>query len=148
MRTGDLGFQQDGELYITGRIKDIIIVRGQNHYPSDLEATLNCTNKQWLRENCTAIFTVKKQDTNRLVAVAEIQRSQIRHYTSDRAKVLIAKARNVISEQHGLQLFDLVLIRPGTLPKTSSGKIQRTLCRRRYEDGSLQRVIALVPEMS
>lgn len=140
MRTGDLGFLRDGELYITGRIKDIIIVRGQNHYPTDLEATLSHNDEDRLREGCVATFTVEKAGTTQLVAVAELQRHQVRNYSKALLKEATASARKAVSDQHGLRLHDLVLIRPATLPKTSSGKIQRSLCRSLYEDGALQRM--------
>jgi len=140
LRTGDLGFISKGELYITGRIKDVIIVRGQNHYPTDLEAAIINNDEHWLRKGCAAVFTTEKQGITRLVAVAEIQRAQARHYSNARMKEIKARARKIISDQHGLQLFDLVLIRPATLPKTSSGKVQRSLCRKLYDTDALKRL--------
>ena len=139
LRTGDLGFLRRNELFITGRIKDIIIVRGQNHYPTDIEATLTQNDELWLREGCAAVFTIEKGVT-RLVAVAEIQRTQLRQVSEAALKEISARARKAVSDQHGLQLYDFVLIRPATLSKTSSGKIQRTLCRSQYESGLLSRV--------
>ena len=140
MRTGDLGFVRDGELYVTGRIKDIIIVRGQNHYPTDLEATISDSHEAVIREGCVAVFTVEDEGVTRLVAVAEIQRNQVRRFSEDLVKQATARARKAVSDLHGLRLHELVLIRPATLPKTSSGKIQRSLCRTLYEKAALQRM--------
>jgi acyl-CoA synthetase (AMP-forming)/AMP-acid ligase II len=138
LRTGDLGFLKNGELFITGRIKDVIIMRGQNHYPTDIEATVARSNESILREGCIAAFTTERGGAQKLVVVAEVQRKQIKNYSDLMLKSATLQARKGVSDEHGLRLDELVLISPAALPKTSSGKIQRSLCRTMYEEGKLE----------
>lgn len=135
LRTGDLGFlDASGELFITGRIKDVIIIRGINHYPQDIERTVQATNPA-LRPNCGAVFSVSGDDGGEsLVVVQEVGRTERNKIDAAELKGLI---RERISEQHELFARDIVLIRPGQLPKTTSGKIQRRLTRRLWLDGRL-----------
>jgi acyl-CoA synthetase (AMP-forming)/AMP-acid ligase II len=127
LRTGDLGFlDADGELFITGRIKDLIIVRGINHYPQDIERTVQAVHPA-LRQNCGAAFSVPGEDGEEmLVVVHEIERTERNRID---AAELIGLIREGVSEQHELFARHIALIRPGTLPKTTSGKIQRRLTR-------------------
>jgi len=127
LRTGDLGFlDADGELFITGRIKDLIIVRGINHYPQDIERTVQAVHPA-LRQNCGAAFSVPGEDDEEmLVIVQEIERTERNRID---AAELIGLIREGVSEQHELFARHIALIRPGTLPKTTSGKIQRRLTR-------------------
>jgi acyl-CoA synthetase (AMP-forming)/AMP-acid ligase II len=127
LRTGDLGFlDADGELFITGRIKDLIIVRGINHYPQDIERTVQAMHPA-LRQNCGAAFSVPGDaGEETLVVVQEIERTERNRIDADE---LIALVREGVSEQHELFARHITLIRPGTLPKTTSGKIQRRLTR-------------------
>lgn len=132
LRTGDLGFEWQGELYINGRIKDLIIVRGVNVYPQDIELTAEHAHKA-LRPNCGAAFAVEDATgREQLVLVHEIERTQMR----ESAGVFAAVQREVL-KQHDLPLDAIVLIKQGSVPKTSSGKIQRHACRRGFLDGSL-----------
>jgi acyl-CoA synthetase (AMP-forming)/AMP-acid ligase II len=127
LRTGDLGFlDADGELFITGRIKDLIIVRGMNHYPQDIERTVQALHPA-LRENCGAAFSVPGEaGEETLVVVQEIERTERNRIDADE---LIALIREGVTEQHELFARHIALIRPGTLPKTTSGKIQRRMTR-------------------
>lgn len=140
LRTGDLGFQQEGELYIAGRIKDLIIVDGRNHYPQDIELTVENSHPAILLSGVAA-FSIDTTEAERLVIVAEIGREHLPGRPGVAPLSEIARAiRGAVSEQHTVQISDLVLIRPGTLPKTTSGKIQRHAARATYLAGALSRV--------
>jgi acyl-CoA synthetase (AMP-forming)/AMP-acid ligase II len=135
LRTGDLGFlSEDGELYITGRIKDLIIIRGTNHYPQDIEETVqNCHLA--LRRHCGVAFSVPDQnDEEQLVIAQEIERTFRRGLAIDE---IIASIREAIAREHELTAREVVLIRTGSLPKTTSGKLQRQLTRQMFLAGSL-----------
>ncbi len=137
LRTGDLGFLQDGELFITGRLKDLIIVHGVNYYPQDIERTVQQSHPR-LRPDCGAAFTVEGEDgRERLVVVQEVER----HKRSNFAEVFDAIRRDVAAE-HELALDAILLIRAGSVPKTSSGKIQRHACRDGYLACTLEVVAA------
>ena len=125
LRTGDLGFLDEaGELFITGRIKDLIIVRGINHYPQDIEHTVQALHPA-LRANCGAAFSVPdERGEETLVIVQEIERTERNRIDTAEMKGLI---REGVADQHELFARHIVLIRPGALPKTTSGKIQRSL---------------------
>ncbi|MFE2298818.1 fatty acyl-AMP ligase [Streptomyces sp. NPDC059445] len=135
LRTGDLGFLRDGELFVTGRLKDLIVVEGRNHYPQDLE--LSAEMSHWgLRPGCTAAFSVDSGgEGERPVVVAETAPEAV-----GESEKIIDLIRGAISEAHGLPVHDVVLVHPGTIPKTSSGKIQRHASRAAYLDGTLSLV--------
>lgn len=126
LRTGDLGFLNDGQLYITGRLKDLLIIRGQNHYPQDLELTVERSDSS-LQAGCGAAFSIDAGGEDRLVIVQE---------SSTRTDKDLARAFRMISqrivEEHEIAPYAVVLIRAGTIPKTSSGKIQRHACKAAY----------------
>lgn len=132
LRTGDLGFLKKGELFITGRLKDLIIIRGRNHYPQDIELTVEQSHPA-LRENSGAAFSVEVKGEERLVVVQEVKPSEKR---KDMDQV-VANIRRAVTRQHQLQVYAVVLIKSGTIPKTSSGKIQRRACRTKFLAGSL-----------
>jgi len=140
LRTGDLGFLDEaGELFITGRIKDLVIVRGINHYPQDIEHTVQALHPA-LRANCAAAFSVPDEsDDETLVIVQEVERSERNRIDAHDIKGLI---RERVTEQHELLARHIVLIRPGTLPKTTSGKIQRRLARKLWLDGHFEELAA------
>ncbi|HKV11511.1 MAG TPA: amino acid adenylation domain-containing protein, partial [Thermoanaerobaculia bacterium] len=126
LRTGDLGFLAEGELFVTGRLKDLIIIRGRNHYPQDLELTAERSHPD-LRPGNGAAFSVEVGGEERLVVVHEVERRR-REGLSEVAEAV----RRAVAEEHEVQVHEVVLIRVGTLPKTSSGKVQRRLCRDLY----------------
>ncbi|NEO73793.1 fatty acyl-AMP ligase [Moorena sp. SIO3H5] len=133
LRTGDLGFLLDGELFITGRIKDVIIIRGQNHYPQDIELTVQKSHPA-LRPHCGAAFTVEFKGDKRLVIVQEVERSYIRKLD---VKEVAASICQGVTAEHALQVYAMVLVKTGSIPKTSSGKIRRQACRAEFLTGSL-----------
>jgi amino acid adenylation domain-containing protein len=131
LRTGDLGFLRDGELYVTGRLKDLIIIRGRNHYPQDIERTAERSHAD-LRPGCGAAFAVDAGGEERLVIVQEVERRR-----REGLDAVITAVRRAVAEEHEVQAQDVVLVRAGTVPKTSSGKIQRRACRAAYLAGGL-----------
>jgi acyl-CoA synthetase (AMP-forming)/AMP-acid ligase II len=133
LRTGDLGFLQDGELFITGRIKDVIIIRGQNHYPQDIELTVEKSHPA-LRPGCGAAFAVEVKGSERLVIVQEVERSYLRKLDVNE---VVGSIRQAVAAEHALQIYATVLVKTGSIPKTSSGKIQRYACRAGFLAGSL-----------
>jgi len=131
LRTGDLGFMRDGYLFITGRLKELIIIRGRNYYPQDIERTArdSCPS---VRLGTGAAFSVSAQTGERMVLVQEIQRRQ-----KLEADQIFRSIREAIAEEHEVQLHEIVLVAPGSVPRTSSGKIQRSLCRKELLEGRL-----------
>ena len=127
LRTGDLGFLHGGQLFIAGRLKDLIIIRGRNHYPQDIELTVGQSDPA-LRPGCGAAFAIEVAGTERLVIVQEVERQ---HQHANPA-ALIDAIRHAVANQHDLHAYAVVLIRPGSLLKTSSGKIQRYAVRAAY----------------
>ncbi|CAL9616919.1 fatty acyl-AMP ligase [Streptomyces sp. enrichment culture] len=137
LRTGDLGFLRGGELFVTGRLKDLIVVDGRNHYPQDLELTAETAHPA-LRPGCTAAFAVDAgADGERAALVAETAPE-----AAGEAEKITDVVRGALADAHGLAVRDVVLVRPGTIPKTSSGKIQRHACRAAFLDGALSRIDA------
>jgi len=137
LRTGDLGFIRSGELFVTGRIKDLIIVRGRKHYPQDIEQTVEQSHRE-LHSNSSAAVSVPAKDGPHLVILAEVNR-RLRSGRSNSKGVeaspsegyyeqIIDSIRQAISEQHELQAAAISLLVPGSIPKTSSGKIRRHAC--------------------
>ncbi|MEV4918408.1 condensation domain-containing protein [Streptomyces tirandamycinicus] len=131
LRTGDLGFLDDGELYVTGRRKDLIIIRGRNHYPTDIERAADHSHPG-LRKGCGAAFAVEHEGEQALVLVQEVDGRAVRGLDGERA---VAAVRAAVAEQCDVALHDVVLVKPGSIPKTTSGKIQRGLSRKRYTAG-------------
>ena len=127
LRTGDLGFIHEGELFVTGRIKDLIIVAGRNHYPQDIELTVEECHPA-IRRHGSAAFSVEVDGRESLVVVAELER-EYRTEDPARLEAVTRAVRRAIAEEHDLTVEDLVLIRPASIPKTSSGKVQRAACR-------------------
>ena len=135
LRTGDLGFLHEGELFITGRAKDLIIIRGQNHYPQDIELTVERCHTA-LRPGGGAAFSVESGGEERLVVVQEFD-----HRSKADLHEAISLIRQAISDEHELHTHAVALIKQGTIPKTSSGKIQRHACRAAFLNGSLETLV-------
>ena len=172
LRTGDYGFIAESELYVTGRLKDVIIINGRNHYPQDIEGTV-MQSYPGIRPNCAAAFSIAAEGEERLVVVAELERNYINRYQKNGKKPsaqkpqtkdfvspstltaesepdgvekdILMQIRRAVAKEHDLQIYALLLLKPGTIPKTSSGKIQRFTCRAKYLDGVLESVAKSVP---
>jgi acyl-CoA synthetase (AMP-forming)/AMP-acid ligase II len=132
LRTGDLGFMRDDALFVAGRLKDLIIIRGRNLYPQDIELTVERSHPA-LRPGCGAAFAIELDGEERLVVVQEVER-QARDVNI--AQVAGAIRRAVVG-QHAVQVYVVVLLPSGSIPKTSSGKIQRHACRAAFLDGTI-----------
>ncbi|WP_433599236.1 HAD-IIIC family phosphatase [Nocardia sp. CA-135953] len=132
LRTGDLGFLSGGELFVTGRHKDLLIIDGRNHYPQDIESTVEAAHDN-IRAGCVAAFSAEiGLDGEQPVVVAEVRSED----PGDLAEIE-GSVRGAVATGHGLTLAAVLLIRPGTIFKTSSGKIQRSACRVAYMSGEL-----------
>jgi 8-amino-7-oxononanoate synthase len=132
LRTGDLGFMHDGELFITGRLKDLIIIRGLNYYPQDIELTVGACHPR-LRPGNGAAFAVAASGGERLVIVQEIERRQQKELDD-----VFEAIRKAVASEHELPVDAIALVKAGSIPKTSSGKIQRHACRAAFLDGTLE----------
>lgn len=136
LRTGDLGVIVDEQLFVCGRLKDLIIIRGRNHAPEDIEWSASLVLNDWGAGSSVA-FSVQGDEAERLVLVQEIDRKTLR---SAGGHALAARLRRVIAHEHGLQLSDVVFVKLASIPRTSSGKVQRHRCRALYEAGTLSRL--------
>lgn len=132
LRTGDLGFKLAGGLYVTGRAKDLIILRGRNHYPQDLEATVGGSHPGFSPAGGIA-FSIERDGSERLVVVYSIDRRR-----RDEPVALIAAAREALVTSHEVAAHDILLVDPSQIPKTSSGKVRRSTCKQAYLDGQLK----------
>ena len=132
LRTGDIGALRDGELYVTGRMKDLIIIDGRNHHPEDIEQTVQRSH-DWLRPHGGAVFAVD-DDRNTLTVVHELQRDRLREPCQPVFEAICA----AVAQEHELSIASVYLVRPGAVPKTPSGKIQRRLCRNMLSQGELK----------
>ena len=132
LRTGDLGFLGGGELFVTGRLKDLIIVRGVNRYPQDIERTVEQSDNR-LQAGAVGAFAVETGNQERLIIVAETERRRQKDWSD-----VIDKVRRSVTAEHELPPDGVVLVRFGSIPKTSSGKIQRSACREAFIHGELQ----------
>ena len=133
LRTGDLGFFDNGELFVAGRLKDLIIIRGRNHYPQDIEHAVEEASTL-VRAGSIAAFAVDVDGRERVAVVAEVERGK-----REPAEVAAAfeAIRKQLATEHELAVEAIVLVRPNSVPKTSSGKIQRHACKRQFLDGTL-----------
>jgi acyl-CoA synthetase (AMP-forming)/AMP-acid ligase II len=133
LRTGDLGFIKDGELFITGRLKDIILIQGRNHYPQDIELTVENSHPA-LRASCGAAFAVEFKGEEQLVVVQEVERSYLRQLDVNE---VVGNIRQAVAAEHDIRVHTVLLVKTGTVPKTSSGKIQRQACRQNFLHNTL-----------
>jgi long chain fatty acid CoA FadD26 len=135
LRTGDLGVIHDGELFIIGRIKDLLIVDGRNHYPDDIEATT-----QEISGGRVAAISIPDDRTERLVVIAEMKNRGSSEEMQQRLRTVRAEVTSAISKSHGLRVADLVLVPPGSIPITTSGKIRRSSCLEVYRQDEFSRL--------
>lgn len=133
LRTGDLGFLDGDALYIAGRLKDLVIIRGVNYHPEELEASAGASH-ELLRHLPAACFSVEGRETERLVVLQEVGPSRREEWPA-----VIAAVRDAIADQHGIQPSAVMLVRRGTLPRTTSGKVSRAQCREAFVAGTLRR---------
>ncbi len=135
LRTGDLGFLKDGELFVTGRIKELIIMRGRNYYPQDIEQTAERSHPA-LQPNGGAAFSISVEGDEQLVIVYEVKRSQRHADVEEVARAI----RRAVAEEQELPVYAVVLVKPMYIPRTSSGKTQRNLCRSEFMAGRLEAI--------
>ncbi|RXJ69412.1 hypothetical protein CS022_23845 [Veronia nyctiphanis] len=137
-RSGDLGFMKNGHLFVTGRLSDLIIIRGNNYYPQDIEHHVEHSNSAFVNAG-TAAFSVDENDEEGLVIVTELERSAVRNVDKES---LFRGVQHALSLEFGLQCKALVMLKPGMLLKTSSGKVQRRSCKSSWLEGRLEGVVA------
>jgi acyl-CoA synthetase (AMP-forming)/AMP-acid ligase II len=159
LRTGDLGFLKDGELFITGRLKDLIIIAGRNLYPQEIELTVQQSHPA-VRPACCAAFSVDVADEERLIVAAEVEPHYLpsRHptngtgngngtahpHSSGRLALdvdgMVRTIRRAVAEEHDVLVHAVLLLRAGSIPKTSSGKLQRRMCQASFLNGTLAKL--------
>lgn len=139
LRTGDLGFLQDGELFVTGRLSDLIIIRGRNIYPQDIEAMVEDAHPAF-NHGGAAAFSIEEDGQERLIVLQELRRATL---DGEDKAALIASIQRMLSSEMDLIARDVVLLKPGRVPRTSSGKTARRVARAAYLDGKLDGVIAV-----
>lgn len=147
LRTGDYGYRLGTEFFITGRLKDMMVIRGANHYPQDIEATIEELDTDIFRPGGCAVFTMEESVAPHLVVVREVRarfiKSMIQHgdesaqVSGPSADELFSRVRSAISKRHGIAVSCVLFVPPAALPKTTSGKIQRYSCRASFVEGSL-----------
>ncbi|MFG2500691.1 fatty acyl-AMP ligase [Streptomyces sp. NPDC048441] len=138
LRTGDLGFLMAGELHVTGRLKDVIVRFGRNHYPQDIEQIVE-DSRSGLHQGCCVAFPAPPRaegQGERVVLAVEVGGRALAGTSATGLRADIAAA---VKDRHGLAVDEVVLVRRGTLPRTSSGKVRRRACRVQYVDGTLKR---------
>jgi acyl-CoA synthetase (AMP-forming)/AMP-acid ligase II len=133
LRTGDMGFLQGDELFITGRQKDVIILWGRNHYPHHIEMTVEQSHPA-LRPGGGAVFGIEIDGEEQLVVAQEVEARSLRSLDTD---IVIDAIRQALVSHHMVDTYAIVLLRPGSIPKTPTGKTQRTACRAQFLEGSL-----------
>jgi len=157
LRTGDLGFLRNGDLFVTGRLKDLIIIGGRNHYPQDIERTVEQGHPA-LRSGGCAAFSCDVAGEEQLIVLAEVERRyrpgpsrqdgarglSPKEFPLPGAREVIRSIRQAVAEYHDLRVHEVFLVKIGSIPKTSSGKIQRSACRSRFLEGSIEVINELI----
>ena len=143
LRTGDLGFLAGGELFVTGRLKDLIILRGRNHYPQDIERSVERSRPE-LRPGSSAAFAIEERGEERLVVACEVELRK--GAPGPRWEEIAENMVRAVAAEHEIPLHAVVLLAPGTIPRTSSGKIRRQACREAYRAGQLPGIGEWRPE--
>ncbi|MCT7952156.1 amino acid adenylation domain-containing protein [Ancylothrix sp. C2] len=143
LRTGDLGFLREGELFITGRLKDLIIIRGRNLYPQDIERTAERSHAG-LRLGANAAFSVKVSGVEQMVIVQELESRKVPANSEE----ILSAIRDRIAVEYEVQTYGILLIKPGSIPKTTSGKIQRRAAYAEFLAGNLEVVASSILEIS
>jgi acyl-CoA synthetase (AMP-forming)/AMP-acid ligase II len=139
--TGDLGFVQDGELVVTGRHKELVVIRGRKHHPQDIERTVSASHPA-LREGDAAAFAIEEQGEEALVVVQAVERSWVSRLAPEQVSLDVNEA---LGRAHGLRARTVLLVRAGTIPRTSSGKIMRSACRQLFLQGAIAPLAAAAP---
>jgi acyl-CoA synthetase (AMP-forming)/AMP-acid ligase II/cytochrome P450/acyl carrier protein len=134
LRTGDLGFLHEGEIFVVGRVKETMKLHGKTFYASDIELKA-CESSPYLKKNGAAAFSIQSGEGELLVLICEIRRDRLKLFDGEEIRKAIAQA---IFDEHHVTIHEIVLIRPTTLPMTSSGKIKRLKCRELYLQNSLE----------
>jgi fatty acid CoA ligase FadD21 len=141
LKTGDQGFVFEGDLFIVGRIKDLLIIHGRNHYPEDIEATVH-----EITRGRVAAISVPLNSTEKLVTIVELKKRGDSGDEAEETKHWLRRVKSdvtsAISNAHGLNVGDLVLVSPGSIPTTTSGKIRRAACAERYRQDEFTRLDA------
>ncbi len=150
LRTGDLGAMHDGELFVTGRLKDVLIVRGFKHYPQDLEHTAERQHAA-IRPGCSAAFSIDGGDGEAVAIALEVDRRQAPQLDDPAERdaflaSLIERVRAAVVDHHGIVLSAVSVLSHGAMPKTSSGKLRRRACRDAFSDGSLDEIVRWVAD--
>jgi acyl-CoA synthetase (AMP-forming)/AMP-acid ligase II len=135
LRTGDLGVRRNGQLYVTGRLKDLLIVRGAKHFPQDVERTAEELHPAIRRGSVTAVAVASGVRGDQVVMIAEIDPRNLA--APPAPSDLIERMRQAVADAHGIQLHAVALVPPGVVPKTTSGKPRRYLCREAWVEGTL-----------
>jgi acyl-CoA synthetase (AMP-forming)/AMP-acid ligase II len=135
LRTGDLGFIYEGELYITGRLKNLIITEGKNHYPHDIERTVELSHPA-IRPGGCAVFSISKPGDEHIIIIAELEQKLV-----VKKEEVIKAIHQAVSIHHELQVYDIRLTNPGSIPRTTSGKIRHFLCKTHYMAGAVEEII-------
>ena len=136
LRTGDLGFLHKGDLFVTGRLKNMIIIRGRNYYPHDIEFTAQQSHPALKPSSC-AVFSIDMSGQERIIIVQEVKRRSLRNLQVEK---VVRAIRQEVFREHNLQIYAVILLKPGKLPKTSSGKIQHYACKAAFYKGTLDKI--------
>ena len=141
LRTGDLGFIKDGQLYVTGRLKDLIIIRGNNYFPQDIEQTVQESHQDF-RQGTSVAFSVSEGLEEQLVVIQEMRGNK----TEEDLEGIALAIRQAVSLEHELPVYAVLLVRPGSVLKTTSGKIQRQACKEAFQAGRFESLYSSVKQ--